>query len=264
MNQNSQDSGKDGARGFADAPLRPKKPWDWQAAATFAICVSLLMSLTLLPELLRLIGAGRLKELSPAAIMALAALPLQVALLLSALVPAALAGKALAERLWLKAPGLRQIAILLGIEIVLFPSLLAISWAAKTAIEFFKLGTDTQQLVVRQALETSGGGFAVLLASAVVIAPVAEELAFRRALFGFLQGFAGTFPAFVTSSVVFAASHCSIAQFPSLLALGLVLQWTCLRWKSVVPAIMLHSLHNAISMGILLAFRILGINPDAF
>ncbi len=263
MNQNRQDD-PEGQESGGAAPKRPGEfVWDWQAKAALAVCASLAAAFALLPEILRQIGLEHLKALPSPVLMALETLPLQGALLLSVAVPAALpSARGAMGRLWIRASSLRQILFVLGIEALLFPALLVLSLACKFAAELLKLGADTQQLVVKQALETGAGGFAVLFASAVILAPIAEELAFRRALFGFLQGFAGTFPAFVTSSAIFAASHCSLAQFPSLFALGLALQWTCLRWKSLTPAILLHSLHNAISMGALLAMRLFGIHAS--
>lgn len=253
MNQNTLDK--------QDDSTRERSFLDWQAKATLAVCASLLAAFGLMPELARTLGIERLKALPSVALVALETMPLQIAFLLSVLLPASLpSAKGALERLWLKAVSLRLVLFVLAVEAVLFPALLVISLASSFVSQLLKLGFDPQQIVVKQALATSPSGFALLFFSAAFLAPIAEELAFRRAVFGFLKSFAGTLPALATSSALFAASHCSVVQFPTLFALGLVLQWSCLRWNSLVPAIMIHSLHNSISMLFLLAFRVLGVH----
>jgi len=104
-------------------------------------------------------------------------------------------------------------------------------------------------------LTCSSAGFAVIFFAAAFLAPVAEELAFRRTAFRFIQGFAGTLPAMIATSALFAASHCSLAQFPALFLLGLALQWAFVRWNSLGPCILLHGLHNCVSLSLLLIAR---------
>jgi membrane protease YdiL (CAAX protease family) len=176
-------------------------------------------------------------------------------LLGAVLLPAAFAAKAslrgTLEELTLRWPGRKEVSFALGVEILLFPTLCVATYITKFALTLFGSNFDGTQAAIKQALESSPAGFFALLASSVIIAPVVEELAYRVAVFGCLRSFAGTLPALLATSALFSATHYSPLQAPALFLLGVVLQCLCLHFKSVVPAILLHSLHNLLSMALL-------------
>ena len=97
---------------------------------------------------------------------------------------------------------------------------------------------------------------AIVILSAVVVAPVAEELFFRRVLQGWLEK---RLPradggwAVALAAVAFAAAHQGqgLALVP-LFPLALVLGHLVRRTGSIVPSILLHALFNAVSLAILL------------
>jgi membrane protease YdiL (CAAX protease family) len=100
---------------------------------------------------------------------------------------------------------------------------------------------------------------AVLLVvlTAVVAAPLAEEFFFRRVLQGWLEkrlparNAAG---AIVVSAAAFALAHQGQGlAFVPLFPLGLVLGYLVRQTGSLLPAILLHALFNAVSIAILLA-----------
>jgi membrane protease YdiL (CAAX protease family) len=97
----------------------------------------------------------------------------------------------------------------------------------------------------------------LVLATAVVAAPLAEELFFRRILLGWLEKKlpeADGAAAIAISAAAFALAHQGqgLAYVP-LFPLGLVLGFITRRTGSIVPCILLHALFNAVSVGILLA-----------
>ncbi|MET0665064.1 MAG: CPBP family intramembrane glutamic endopeptidase, partial [Acidimicrobiales bacterium] len=55
------------------------------------------------------------------------------------------------------------------------------------------------------------------------------------------------------SSLVFAAVHLQLLQFPALALIGLVLGWLTLRTGRLGPATWAHIAFNAVATGILLA-----------
>ena len=97
----------------------------------------------------------------------------------------------------------------------------------------------------------------LVLASAVVAAPLVEELFFRRILQGWLEKRLpesdGAF-AILVSSAAFALAHQGQGlAFVPLFPLGLVLGFIARRTGSIVPCILLHALFNAVSVALLLA-----------
>ncbi|MFM8415649.1 MAG: lysostaphin resistance A-like protein [Planctomycetota bacterium] len=97
----------------------------------------------------------------------------------------------------------------------------------------------------------------LVLASAVVAAPLVEELFFRRILQGWLETRlpqADGLGAITISAAAFALAHQGqgLAYVP-LFPLGLVLGILAHRTGSIVPCILLHALFNAVSVTLLLA-----------
>ena len=97
---------------------------------------------------------------------------------------------------------------------------------------------------------------AVVVVSAVVVAPLTEEFLFRRVLQGWLEKHfadeAGV--AVALSAIAFAAAHAGqglafLPLFPLALVLGLLVE----RTGSIVPSVLLHALFNAVSVFLLLA-----------
>jgi membrane protease YdiL (CAAX protease family) len=92
--------------------------------------------------------------------------------------------------------------------------------------------------------------------SAVVTAPVAEELFFRRVLQGWLEkrlpGDGGG-QAVGLAAAAFAVAHAGQGlAFLPLFPLALVLGHLACRTGSIVPGILLHGMFNAVSLGLLL------------
>lgn len=97
----------------------------------------------------------------------------------------------------------------------------------------------------------------LVLASAIVAAPLVEELFFRRILQGWLESRlpeADARGAIVLSAAAFALAHQGqgLAYVP-LFPLGIVLGIIASRTGSIVPCILLHALFNAVSVALLLA-----------
>jgi CAAX protease family protein len=96
-----------------------------------------------------------------------------------------------------------------------------------------------------------GGGEVGLLVAAVlvaVVAPLAEELAFRGVIMTSLGRRLGMWPAIGISAVLFAAYHMSVWLFFPMLALGFVLGWLAWARRSLWPAIATHVLYNGLAV----------------
>nr|PZN38077.1 MAG: hypothetical protein DIU70_11495 [Bacillota bacterium] len=88
------------------------------------------------------------------------------------------------------------------------------------------------------------------LAGAIVLVPaLAEEFAFR----GFLlsgYGELGSPRAWVWTGLLFGLAHMSLLRLPALAALGMVLSYVALRTGSILPTVVMHGLHNGITLGV--------------
>lgn len=110
-------------------------------------------------------------------------------------------------------------------------------------------------------LETTSARVAAMV-TAVVLAPVTEELIFRGILLKTLEG-RGRRTIMVVTSLVFAAFHllglqpsrilqAAAVVLPQLFVVGLVLAWVTLRSKRLGPAIFIHSGFNLLAAVVLL------------
>jgi uncharacterized protein len=110
-------------------------------------------------------------------------------------------------------------------------------------------------------LETTPARVAAVV-TAVVVAPVTEELTFRGVLLKALQG-RGRRAAMVLTSLVFAAFHtlglppdrflqAAAVVVPTIFLVGLVLAWVTQRSGRLGPAIFIHSGYNLLAALVLL------------
>lgn len=95
----------------------------------------------------------------------------------------------------------------------------------------------------------------VVFTSAVVIAPLAEEFFFRRVLQGWLEKRFAAHPgvAVLIASAAFAAAHqgqglAFLPLFPLAIVLGVLTE----RTGSILPAVLLHAMFNAVSVFLML------------
>lgn len=110
---------------------------------------------------------------------------------------------------------------------------------------------------ILEFLDTARGPAASLLVftSAVVIAPLAEEFFFRRVLQGWLEKRFSARPgmAVLIASAAFAAAHqgqglAFLPLFPLAIVLGVITE----RTGSILPAVLLHAMFNAVSVFLML------------
>jgi membrane protease YdiL (CAAX protease family) len=84
----------------------------------------------------------------------------------------------------------------------------------------------------------------------VVVAPFTEEGVFRGLLYPSLRGQmpGGPFAAAVLVSLLFAGIHGSLLAVVPLFALALVLTWVMERTNSLLACVVVHAIHNALSL----------------
>jgi uncharacterized protein len=88
---------------------------------------------------------------------------------------------------------------------------------------------------------------------AAVLAPFAEEVAFRGYVLSAVRTRVPAGPAIAASAVLFAAMHLDPVRFPAVAFLGCWLGWLAVRSGSLWPAVAAHGANNALGAGFLLA-----------
>jgi uncharacterized protein len=77
-----------------------------------------------------------------------------------------------------------------------------------------------------------------------------EEILFRGVVLGRLAPVLGKGWAVVLSAILFAVAHLDLPAAPSRLLLGLVLGFAVLRSGSLLPAVVLHAVNNAVALAL--------------
>jgi membrane protease YdiL (CAAX protease family) len=95
----------------------------------------------------------------------------------------------------------------------------------------------------------------VIAATAVIVAPVVEELVFRVACYRTAVSWLSPQAAAVVVSLAFAASHGSLVQLPALFVLALALQEALRRTGNLWVPILIHALFNGVMVGLTLLVR---------
>jgi membrane protease YdiL (CAAX protease family) len=144
-------------------------------------------------------------------------------------------------------------------------------WALSASLYFsgyFKwmdsLGVEQMQDSVKLLQDTRDPLILALMAvTAVIVAPVCEEILFRGYLYPAAKRFAGPWVAGIGTALIFAAAHGSLSPLLPLFVLGCLLvlayEWTGSLWAPIA----MHFCFNGATVIIQLAYRISGIPiPD--
>lgn len=117
-----------------------------------------------------------------------------------------------------------------------------------------------EQNVMREALNGTWWQFAVIAFCSLILAPVAEELLFRGALFQAFSKILGKNGAMTGVALLFALLHWNVLTFLSLFLMGIMLQKAVEKTGTLRTAIWMHFLNNLISVLYLLVIKIAGLN----
>jgi membrane protease YdiL (CAAX protease family) len=150
------------------------------------------------------------------------------------------------------APGTMAGALLIG------ASAWAVSFGVGLAQEAISPVPPELAEAMRRQLEGMGKSPVMLLIAVSLVPAVCEEILCRGMLARALRGTLGIVAAAAVAAVLFALLHQSMYRFFPQLVLGLSLGLVTLRARSVIPAIVIHLMHN----GILLGLAYLGLTID--
>ncbi|MGA7128076.1 MAG: CPBP family intramembrane glutamic endopeptidase, partial [Chthoniobacterales bacterium] len=112
--------------------------------------------------------------------------------------------------------------------------------------------TDSQEVIqIFETASTAAQRIPIILL-AVVIAPVAEELAFRGYLYGVIKRYFGAVPALILSGILFALIHLNLPSFFPLLMLASAFALAYELSGSLLVPMTMHATFNALSLVLLL------------
>ncbi len=114
----------------------------------------------------------------------------------------------------------------------------------------FGVAIDTPKQELVEILQESDSTLflVAVLFVAVVLAPISEELVFRRGIYRFLKGRIPPILALTVSSLMFAAIHFNIQSFLALFALGMLFGRAYERTGSISTPILFHSCFNLLAI----------------
>lgn len=121
-----------------------------------------------------------------------------------------------------------------------------------------------EELVNPAAQAILNGNFFITLVYAAVVAPIIEEMIFRKILLDKVRRF-GDIPAILITGIAFGLFHLNLSQFFYATVLGFIFAYVTIRTNTIVYSIILHMMINFLSTMItplvtnLNIFAILGI-----
>ena len=200
-------------------------------------------------------------ELPPVWRVVFAMLPTQLGMFFAATLPYLLSTRPLSVSwgdLGLGRLAKRDVLRILRLSPLLFFAVMMVSTALTWIAKLCGVA-DPDQPLIRLALSADTPTFCVIAVSAVLIAPVTEELAFRRTAFEAFRRFLPLQTAAVMASLIFALIHAALWQTPALFLLAFLFQQEYIRsGNRTTSTILMHAIYNFITVLCLLAMRIHG------
>lgn len=207
------------------------------------VILSLGASRFLLPAVISLAGIGRV-DLAGQTGLVLVLLLLQTLVLFAVVYLVAVRWRGASWRdlgFWPLAQPWPGRAVLLAL--LAFPLVSFVSWLQ---MQLTGQPLDNPQMEVLVPAGFSWWRYLGMLAVAAVVAPVAEELAFRGLLYRWLRERAGIGLGMAGSALAFSVLHGIAGLIPAIFVLGLILAWVYERAGSIWAPIIVHGVYNAI------------------
>ena len=157
--------------------------------------------------------------------------------------------------LGLDRPRARYILSALNGWCCVLPLLFASMYASSLVYQYVFSAPPEPQKIILDFAELPAGPKLVMMALAVLAAPLAEEIFFRGLIFASLRARLGFWPAALASALIFGAVHMSLAQFASLALLGFAMAWLYNRTGSLWPSIAMHAVHNGVTLLMIIDFQ---------
>jgi membrane protease YdiL (CAAX protease family) len=136
----------------------------------------------------------------------------------------------------------------LKIELIIFLPLCILTYAIHSLL--IRLGYNPSSPITVLLSTADLKGIILIFVISVFLAPIAEEIIFRRIFFSFSVKLMSRNSAIIITSFLFAALHGGLVQIVPLALLGCILQTLYIKYDSIYPCLILHALHNFIMMSL--------------
>lgn len=146
-----------------------------------------------------------------------------------------------------------KIGVLAGILMILLTAGVQTSYCEIARAFGFDMSSLNQ--VELMVLKMNVPGISLLAGTAILVAPIVEEIFFRRVLFGFMAPRISWIPALVVTSLAFGLIHADLKNLPGLIALGVGFQLVYVWQKSLYPAIIMHMTNNIFAIAALVFMK---------
>lgn len=128
--------------------------------------------------------------------------------------------------------------------LALLPLVVAVSWIWQTALETCGIPTEKQDLLELFRKTHGSGKLTLMIAMAILLAPLTEELTFRAGIFRFLRDRIPWYWAYILPAALFAALHQNLSVFAPLFTLGLFFSLVYRRTGRILVTMIAHGLFN--------------------
>jgi membrane protease YdiL (CAAX protease family) len=139
--------------------------------------------------------------------------------------------------------------------LVTLPLIILAGFITNQISSFYGLTPDIQDVVKWLLEEKSIFILACLIFFGIIIAPIIEEIIFRGFLQSALKNYFGERYAVLISAFLFAAVHMDVFVFLQIFILGILLGYLYDQTKTLAASVVVHILHNSLTMIFLLYFK---------
>ncbi len=145
--------------------------------------------------------------------------------------------------------GLRSLGLVPALAALALAGSAGLGWVQES---LFGAEVEEQEAIVALVERGDPIEIGLLALSAVILAPITEELLFRHMFFRRLRQRAGVQLAWILPALAFALSHWNPIGLAIYVWLGLVFAYAYLSTGRIAVAIGVHACHNAIALALLL------------
>ncbi len=135
--------------------------------------------------------------------------------------------------------GFDQLAAYVGL--VLIAGALVVNWSYHS---MWTHAWGLHDMPTWERLRADGLSEGLLVFSFCIVPAVTEEIGFRGLLQHWLQTAITPFHALVFASFLFTILHFSLASFPIIFGVGMILGWVKAKTNSLYPSMLMHFFHN--------------------
>ena len=173
-------------------------------------------------------------------------LALQVAVILApALLMTVMLTSSPRQTLLLRLPRWKMVPAAALLAVAMHPFIVAANWLV---VHLYPIAPDMQRLVDDVQTKFTSADLGLLVLCVAAVPAVCEELAFRGFILSGFRSLGGNWRAIIVTALLFGVAHGFLQQSINACLLGLVLGYLAVKSGSLLPGVVFHFLHNAMTV----------------